>query len=157
VEFYMAFSFFRGGLIATIGAGPIFLMMFGLALWTHAPGEAINLNMNAQDQAALLPMLAASLVFGALLAVLPVCIGGVAMGWAAARNAGLMHPAIWAIAGGASAAGAALPFDPQIESPFAFAMIATGALCALIVRYGTRWSDDNAPLTPHAINACAAK
>lgn len=140
----MRFSFFRGGLIATLGAGPLFLMMFGLALWSHAPGDAINLNIDAQDQAVLLPMLAASLVFGALLAVLPVWIGGMVMGWAAARNAGLMHPAIWAIAGGASAAAAVLPFDPQAESPITFALIATAAICALIVRYGTRWSDDSA-------------
>ncbi len=66
------------------------------------------------------------------------------MGWAAARNVGLMHPAIWAIAGGASAAAAALALDPQAESPVTFALIATATLCALIVRYGTRWSDDSA-------------
>ncbi len=140
----MRFSFFRGGLIATIGAGPIFLLMFGLAIWTHAPGDTISLDLDARDQVVLLPMLAASLVLGALLAVLPVWIGGLVMGWAAARNVGLMHPAIWAIAGGASAAAAALALDPQAESPVTFALIATATLCALIVRYGTRWSDDSA-------------
>ena len=74
-----------------------------------------------------------------------------------ARNPGLAHPAFWALVGAVIAAAAAIVLDFPPDTPIGFALIATGTICATIVRYGTRWSDDSAPLTPHAINACAAK
>lgn len=140
----MRFDFYRGGLAATLCAGPIFLLMAGLAAIVLNPAAANGLFFTSQELAMLLPIFAASVVMGAILAVLPVWIGGSVMGWAAARNIGLAHPAIWASTGGALAAGVALPFDPALVSPLTLALIATAAICATIVRYGTRWSDDTA-------------
>ena len=137
----MRFDFYRGGLVATLAAGPIFLAMAGLSAIVLDPAAANRLFFTSQELAMLLPIFAASIVLGAILAVLPVWIGGSAMGWAAARNIGLTHPAIWALTGGALAAGVALPLDPALASPLTLALIATAAICATIVRYGTRWSD----------------
>lgn len=137
----MRFDFYRGGLAATLCAGPIFLLMTGVAAIVLDPAAATGLFFTSQELAMLLPILAASMVLGAILAVLPVWIGGSAMGWAAARNIGLAHPAIWALTGGAVAAGVALPLDRALQSPLTLALIATAAICATIVRYGTRWSD----------------
>lgn len=139
----MHISFYRGGLVATLAAGPLFLLMLGLAVIVTGAGEAIDVDPGGKMLGPLLPILAASLVIGAFLAVLPVCIGGTVMGWVAARNIGLAHPAIWAMAGGGAMAGGLLPFGAIGDSPVSIALIATGTICALIVRFGTRWSDAN--------------
>lgn len=83
-------------------------------------------------------------VIGAVGAALPAWLGGAVMARASAGNVGLRHPACWAIAGGAMVA---MPVAALGEDSFQYtglALIATGAICALLVRYGTRWSDDSA-------------
>ena len=153
----MYVRFFRGGFVATLLAGPIFLSSLGLAPLALDAARPMALHPVVADGAVMLPITAASIVLGAILAVMPVWLGGTAMGWIAARNPGLAHPAFWALVGAVIAAAAAIALDFPPDTPIGFALIATGTICATIVRYGTRWSDDSAPLTPHAINACAAK
>jgi hypothetical protein len=153
----MHVRFYRGGFVATLAAGPIFLSTLGLAPLALDPARSMALHPVVVDGAVMLPVTAASIVLGSVLAALPVWLGGTAMGWIAARNPGLAHPAAWALVGGATTAAAAAALDFAPDTPIGFALIATGAMCATIVRYGTRWSDDSAPPTPHAINACAAK
>jgi hypothetical protein len=66
--------------------------MTGVAAIILDPAAANGLFFTSQELAILLPILAASMVLGAILAVLPVWIGGNALGWAAARNIGLAPP-----------------------------------------------------------------
>ena len=153
----MYVRFYRGGFVATLTAGPIFLLSLGLAPLALDAARPMALHPVVADGAVMLPITAASIVLGSVLAVMPVWMGGTAMGWIAARNPGLAHPAIWALVGGAISAAAAMALDFAPDTPIGLALIATGASCATIVRYGTRWSDDSASRTPHAINACAAK
>lgn len=153
----MYVRFYRGGLLATLLAGPIFLLTLGLAPLALDAARPLTLHPAVADGAVMLPIAAASIVLGSVLAVMPVWLGGTTMGWIAARNPGLAHPAFWSLVGAAITAAAAIALDFAPDTPIGFALIATGAICATIVRYGTRWSDESAPLTPHAINACAAK
>lgn len=140
----MRTTFFRGGFIATLMAGPLYLLMIAVATCLLDPGTPIELPQADAELALLLPLLLAALVFGSMLAILPIWIGGTVMSWVSARNPGLMHPAFWMIAGGSMAATASAPLDPSFETPHSLALIATGIFCALIVRYGTRWPDGSA-------------
>lgn len=140
----MQFRFYRGGFVATLAAGPVFLLTLALAPLVLEAGEPFSLDPIAQDGAVMLPIAAASIVLGSVVSIIPIWLGGTAMGWISARNAGLTHPAIWAIVGAAASAASASALDFSLISPVGLALIATGAICALIVRYGTRWSDDSA-------------
>jgi hypothetical protein len=45
---------------------------------------------------------------------------------------------------GGAIPGALIPFiDLGSDRQFGTALVATGAICAVIARYGTRWSDDS--------------
>lgn len=140
----MHVRFYRGGLVATLVAGPTFLVMLGLAPLMLDPGQPTAFHPATLDGAVMLPITAASLVLGSVVAVMPVWFGGTAMGWLSARNPGLTHPAIWAIVGATASAASAVALDFELISPIGIALMATGAICAVIVRYGTRWSDDSA-------------
>jgi hypothetical protein len=139
----MHVRFYRGGFIATLAAGPVFLLSLGFAPLALDAPRPIALPLTAAEGAVMLPIMAASIVLGSMLSVMPVWLGGTAMGWIAARNPGLAHPASWALVGGATTAAAAMALDFAPSTPIGFALISTGAICALIVRYGTRWSDDS--------------
>jgi hypothetical protein len=130
--------------IATLTAGPLFLLMIALATMMLDPGQAIEPNLTLNDLTGIAAALIMATMFGAVLALVPVWIGGRLMGRAAAINPGLAHPAIWAIVGGAVMALGVLPLDPALESPLGLALIATGSISGVIVRYDTCWSDDSA-------------
>lgn len=84
-----------------------------------------------------------SIPFGVTFGAIPILLGGLVMGWLGVDVRCSRHPVIWGLAGVLAAQPMALViFDGLEDAPILFAV--TGAICALIVRYGTRWSDDSA-------------
>jgi hypothetical protein len=78
-------------------------------------------------------------IVGALIALLPNLIGAALLARIAGGNAGLRLPAFWGMIGGLVAGGGAWLEDTDGATIAAFA--ATGAVCALLCRSGTRWPD----------------
>jgi hypothetical protein len=154
----MAFRNFAAGIAATFAAGPIFVTSLALAQPVLYP-DPITLPL-LEIVTAVLPIFAVASVAGAIIAAIPIAIGATAMGWLGEYNAGLRLPPAWGLTGGMMSGGWFV-FVPSesTEHGVIFALVATGAICALICRYGTRWSDctTSAVTTPEAINACPAK
>lgn len=141
----MTYQFARGGWIACLGAGPVFIATLLSSIVLENPAQPIVVEVSwGQIIGAGLAMVFPVMLVGGLLALFPVWLGTKLLAWAGARNIGLRHPAFWGIAGGAMPA-LLLPFmDLGSGRQFGTTLIATGAICALIARYGTRWDDDSA-------------
>lgn len=134
------FRFGPGAALALFCAGPVFIttMMLGSAILYPSPAGG------RQDPFGTLFVLAIfGLPFGIVLAAIPVSLGGFLMGWLGVDRPASRHPLFWASAGALFALPmAAIMADPLTAEGTALFSF-TGAVCALIVRYGTRWSDDN--------------
>ncbi len=132
------FNYWRGALLATLCAGPVFIApAFLMPLPPMGPGAFIG---------GFITLIGIAIMFGALIAFLPVFFGGYFMALWGSRNPRARNPALWALAGALFAVPVAVIMagfgrgDIWIWAVFAY----TGAVCALLVRYGTRWDDDNA-------------
>lgn len=134
-----AFRYGPGATGALFCAGPIFtvIMIFGSAI-LHSTEGGFWLSL-----AVVIPLILVAIPFGAILGAVPVLLGGYMMGSLGVEQPASRHPLLWALAG----AVMALPMlillggPPTWDTTGLFTV--TGAICALIVRYGTRWSDDN--------------
>jgi len=134
---------FCGGVaMAVFAAGPVFVMTWIIAaLIVQTPATAAEWTMIFW----LLCMLLVAVPVGAAISLIPNLLGGALM-----AALGVGYPAtrkreIWAIAGTILAMAFAAPFigfEPAML-PLYLLFAFTGAICALIVRYGTRWSDDS--------------
>lgn len=132
------FRYGFGAGLALLAAGPVFALLLILGMSASSTGTDNTTNWFVLS----LMMLPFALIFGLILGILPIVFGGLLMGWLGARAVWTRHPMIWATIGGVIGLLMALPFnwhDAQLSIMFAL----TGAVCALIVRYGTRWSDDS--------------
>ena len=135
-----SFNYVRGAAISVVAAGPV----FALALVASAsPGQLPSFAELGSPAIALPFILLLSVIWGVLIATIPVLAGGLAMAWLGNRFTVIRRPSIWALAGAATAMPLPLPFGyfsiPELLLPFAV----TGAICALIVRYGTGWDDES--------------
>lgn len=136
---------------AAMLAGPIFVSSSGLAMWMAEP----NLPFNVTDISIVpmaLVMLVISAVFGSVIAIIPCVVGAWLTKMVGEINDGLRAAPVWAIAGGMlGAIPHWLSDDPELGSA-TFALIVTGACCALICRIGVRWDDDvvvkQSPVSP---------
>lgn len=117
-------------------AGPIFVLPIFLAvLIEHGFGSITGTAI----------MVAMSIPGGAILGAAPIIGGGYVMATLGERWRMSRHPGVWSVAGALLGTAVQWPlllfaFDWQTTALFSI----TGAICALIVRYGARWSDDSA-------------
>ncbi len=133
----MHYNIAIGAIAAILLAGPIFILVLTL-------GEMlVEREWQGSMLVQALPIMLLASVFGALIALLPILFGGLVMGRMATIEVHCRHPLAWAAAGAAEAL-LMLPIFGAWSTPIAAAFVATGALCAMIVRYGTCfWSDDS--------------
>ncbi len=80
-----------------------------------------------------------TMIFGAVLALLPVLAGVLCLAAAGKTVMTLRKPAAWTLTGGIMGAGLATLFDAG--GPFGLAMIATSVACAAIARRHVTWTD----------------
>ncbi|MFL9841806.1 hypothetical protein ABS767_12590 [Sphingomonas sp. ST-64] len=133
---------YAGGVVrALLAAGPIFLgiLMVGVLLFypQHIP--------SGWEVLGLIPLLMMSAAVGFTLSLLPILIGSFVMATAGIHVRWTRLPALWASVGALLANIAIFPIGNNFSNfdPGSFTLFGlTGAICALIVRYGTRWSDD---------------
>ncbi len=134
------FTYARGAGFSLIGSGPIFVTVLALGDWLLS-GE---LDAVTNQFGILLLMLPFSVFFGIVLGVIPIASGGLLMGWAGTHADWCRHPIAWTISGGMLGALMGLLFGAGSKPDPTALFAITGAICALIVRHGTRW-DDEAP------------
>jgi len=136
----MKFEYAKGAAYASLSAGPIFLL--ALAIGALVTGE-----WAWRDFAVLLLSLPLVLLFaipaGAIIATLPIAVGGFVMSWLGQHYPGTQNGGVWGLAGAVSALPLATLLAGSSFLEFVAHFAATGVICALIVRYGTRWSDDS--------------
>ena len=148
----MDFRDFTGCAVASIAAGPVFVVSVGVAALMLSPGP-VAVTSELIFALLILPL---AIVAGAIIAVVPVTVGTMAMGWLADRNPAFQLSIMWALAG-AAMAGGWTPFvsmGPDGE-PFKLALAITGAISALICRHWLVWTPSRVrkPITPPAIIA----
>ncbi len=133
------YSYWRGALLATLCAGPVFI----------SPVFVIPSLRGDGSIGGLLILIGISALFGPVISFLPILFGGHVMAQWGSRNPRARHPALWGLVGAALAALISIGLDqieradPRIWAFFAF----TGTVCALLVRFGTHW-DDETPSVP---------
>lgn len=135
------FNYWRGAVVAMLCAGPVCISPVVLLLpYPAGPGPTIS---------GLTALIGISILFGAMISFLPIFFGGYFMALWGSRNPRTRHPALWSAVGAVVATViAAVLFilnrggDFSLGALFAF----TGAVCALIVRFGTRWDDEIPPV-----------
>lgn len=131
------FRYRFGAALALLAAGPVFLLSLMLITLLTSPTHSELGSLNG-----LLVVAMFSIPFGIAFGAIPILLGGLVMGWLGVDVKCSRHPIIWGLTGALAAQPMALViFDGLKDAPVLFAF--TGAICALIVRYGTRWSDDS--------------
>ena len=120
---------------ASIAAGPVFLAAVAVFTAVSTPSPV------PVAPSALLAVLIVvpAIMVGGLLALIPNLIGTALLANMARSNAGIRLPVVWGLIGGLVAGGAAA--FGEIESVAIAAFAATGVVCALLCRSGTRWPD----------------
>ena len=137
----MQFEYAKGAAYAILSAGPIFLLAFAIGVLATGEGSWRDLSVWLLG----LPIiLLVAIPVGAIIGTIPIAFGGFVMCWLGQRYRIARHPAAWGLAGSILALplAMALPLPSSVLELIA-PLAATGAICALIVRYGTRWSDDS--------------
>ena len=131
------FKYCFGAALALLAAGPAFILSLILSTALTSP---IQGELGAFTS--LLAFAIFSIPFGVAFGAIPILLGGWAMGWLGVDVRWSRHPVTWGLAGALAAQPMTLiVFSGLEDAPVLFAF--TGAICALIVRYGTRWSDTN--------------
>jgi len=136
---------FGGVAMASLAAGPLFLLGAVISIPIQDPAAAIPIDI-ALDPASIglivleLPVAFVLLMmFGGVIAVLPNLIGNAALTWLGDRNPGTQLPAFWALVGATAFAApvAALNWTwDEAPSGYLVPFVFTGACCALICRRG---------------------
>ncbi|HSX56831.1 MAG TPA: hypothetical protein VLG14_16105 [Sphingomonas sp.] len=130
------FHYGHGAALALVSAGPSFMLLLLIGQMPYNPSGALELGV-------ILPVLLFATLFGMVIALLPILLGGLAMAYFGTRSISARHPIFWAGAGATLGMLMAFLFDDTAQSGLVLPFLLNGAICALIVRYGTRWSDDS--------------
>ena len=142
----MSFEFAKGAGYAAVSAGPIFVL--ALTMESVLTGGASPRDLTVLPLV-LLIAIPVAIPIGAIIGTLPIALGGFIMGWLGQRYRTARRNTAWGLAGLALALplAALLAGNPMLEhvTPFAF----TGAVCALLVRLGTRWDAEAAAPPNH--------
>lgn len=141
-------SRFGGVTLATLTAGPLFVLGAAISILINDPAAAVPVDIDLDGTSAGMMLvgipvaLALVMISGSILAILPNLIGTAAMIWLGDRHRGTQGPIFWALAGASAFAApiAALNVtwaqaSPDRLVPFVF----TGACCALICRGPVSW------------------
>ncbi|MES2451207.1 MAG: hypothetical protein V4610_11635 [Pseudomonadota bacterium] len=128
--------------LASVAAGPLFLLGLCLGTWADDPGKQLAIDL---DGAAItgIPMLALVAAFFGTILTLPLnLLGASLMTWLGNRNDAARLPVMWAMAGALTcalsvAATGAGPASGHATSLVAFTF--TGACCALVCRRRMQW------------------
>ncbi len=135
---------FCGGVaMAVFAAGPIFIMSWIVLRLFYQPPNTLA---DFQDIFLALVAVPIAIPLGALISLIPTLVGGTVMALLGARHPTTRRPLVWAFAGASLSALILAPFNSILQPAAAGMFIwfgVIGAICALIVRYGTRWSDDS--------------
>ncbi|WP_439538286.1 hypothetical protein [Sphingomonas sp.] len=139
------FQFGWGVVMATFAAGPILAATWIVDSVIFEPPATPSALLNLLAAMIAVPLTA---LVGAPFSLIPNLIGGAGMAALGASYPATRQRKIWAMAGAILAMAVAgsyiyLPLQKDTLSLYARYAI-TGAICALIVRYGTRWSDESA-------------
>ncbi|RDE05175.1 hypothetical protein [Sphingomonas aracearum] len=127
---------FRHMLLALTAAGPIF---FAAAMACEGLAAHGTTGSAVAGLAGAVLLSAIVVPFGAVLALLPVLLGTVVMGFASERWERARHPLAWSVTGGAMGVAIAGLFDAG-ASP-TIALLITGLACAAVVRSGV-WFEE---------------
>lgn len=125
----------RGVLGASVAAGPIFMTASAVVGVLRGANFGV---IGPDDLPFVFVLLALSVPFGFVLAAIPNLLGAWALSRLGRGNDAVRLPVVWAVIGALAAGLAIAAADPaDAESIAAFS--ATGAACALLCRWGTRW------------------
>lgn len=132
------FHYRFGAALAMVSAGPSFglLLLLGQIARDPLGGELNELWL-------IFPLLLMMVIPGMVVAFLPILLGGLAMAYCGTRSTSTRHPIVWAGAGATLGILMAFLFDDTARSGLVLPFLLNGAICALLVRYGTRWEDDS--------------
>lgn len=154
---------FGGALLASLTAGPIFLVWLGITTLVADP--AVH-PLDAATAGGLLMIFFPAVICGAIVSLLPNLLGTAFLHAIGRANPGTRLPVFWALAG-AALVGLPIALCGSIGGDSIFLTLPltlTGASCAAICRASIGWFDDqpagrlrDASTTPHAISACPAK
>lgn len=116
--------------LATVAAGPLFLLGVGIGLWADDPGAARTIDLTGS-------------IIPAIVAVLPNLLGASLMTWLGNRNEAARMPVMWALAGALACAFFVMAVDygpaGTRSTTTLVAFTFTGACCALICRRRIIW------------------
>jgi hypothetical protein len=134
---YATPAFQRGAVIASVSAGPIFVLAFALT------GLSAGVDAASALGAGLVAIVGVGVIaipFGFMLSIVPNLIGAWILAMLGQGNDGVRLPVVWIVVGSLAAGLFAWAIRPSFggaEMVVAFA--ATGGACALICRRFTRW------------------
>jgi hypothetical protein len=134
---------YAGGVIrALLAAGPVFLITILIGAVILKSPDTIQV----WELLYLIPLLMASVAFGLMISLVPILTGTAVMATAGIYWSWTRGRSIWAAAGASLGMMMVLPFGNSggaVDWGSLALFAITGAICALIVRYGTRWSDES--------------
>ncbi|MEO9131544.1 MAG: hypothetical protein ABI240_10080 [Sphingomonas sp.] len=142
-----ATSRFGGVTVATLAAGPLFILGAAISVLISDPAAVIPVDIEIDGNSigmmleVLPPAFLIAMIFGSIIAFLPNLFGNAAMTWLGDRNPGTQLPVFWALVG---ATAFAVPIAAMGGAshghlvPFVF----TGACCALICRRRVSWEKE---------------
>ncbi|RSU60126.1 hypothetical protein DAH55_12115 [Sphingomonas koreensis] len=134
----MHFNYRFGAALAMVSAGPSFALLLFLADMILDP-----FGIEPSTLWTLFPVVLIAVIPGMAIAFLPILLGGFGMAYFGTRSTSARHPITWAVAGAILGMLMAFLFDDSAQSGLVLPFLLNGAICALIVRYGTRWDDDS--------------
>lgn len=124
--------------LAILAAGPCFLALNALAAIGTSSAQATPPSGFVLGPLFLIPF---AIVIGAIFAAPPILLGGWALRRLGHTRRWARAPLVWAASGALLGWPVALLLDKGFVLPLVGIYLATGAICALIVRAGTRWTD----------------
>ena len=141
-------QFARAPVIASLIAGPVFLLSAVVTVAVLFPSQAIPV---AADSIVTVAMVAViTTIIGFLIALLPTAIGTGIMAWVGCASPVSRLPVVWGFVGAATVAVLAWLPDGfgHGNARMGIAMTITGGVCALICRRYTRWIEQEESAAP---------
>jgi hypothetical protein len=123
--------FLAGIMLASVAAGPLVLLPIALA--------EVARGFDRTEVVGLLFGMVFAVMVGSTVAVLPNVAGAVTLAVLGNRRRWARHPLIWAAAGLVLGCGFGTLLAGKLD-PVAVVFGIDGCLCALICRWGTRWT-----------------
>ena len=128
--------------LASLSAGPLFLLGLRLGTWADHPGKGFGVELNGSAIAGM-PMLALTAAFFGTILALPLnLLGASLMTWLGNRNEAMRLPVMWALAGAFACAFPVMAAGVGPAGGESAALVGftfSGTCCALICRRRITW------------------